>query len=1009
MLDGLGKIPKYAQAASERGISHLAITDHGSLGGVYEHYKACLAAGVEPVLGEEFYFVPSVEESRQFKSNKRYHITVLARGEQGYRILKELHDEAHRNFYYKPLIDRSIMESLGDATKHLWVLSGCAGSILSQRALEASSGGSREAIRAVAVELAWWTKVFPNFAMELMSHKNEIDKPLNASLVSLAGKLKLPMVATNDCHYVDEGDADTHDALLAIQTAADIDDPNRFRFDGEGYFLRSRAELRRAFAGVVTEEVWKQAVRGSLSIARDCSTRIPAWDQRTWHIPKFPGVDDAYRRVVKLTRRGLADRGLSDDRRYVVRAKSELRKIKETGISDFLLICREQNEWAASKGIRVGYGRGSVASSLVAYLIGIHKVDSVRYDLKFERFLNPERPKMPDVDTDFQPSRREEIFAHLADVYGSDNVMRVAAFQTMKVAGAFRKLATAHGMEYLKINEVAKVLNPVGGHPDDDAGDEADEDISVLPREVREEYPGLSAQIEQIMGTKSALSSHAAGMIIFAPNDPVKELIPQQWLTGPKHLAGAFDLKSTEKIGLMKMDELGLRTLDTIQKCVDLLSMKGIEVEPDEWIPDEEVDDSKVYRMLRQGKTAGVFQMEGGTNARGIMEVRCNCFEDIVACTSLYRAGPLGVGADKRYVANKRNGTVLVVDEVLRPILKNSWGEMIYQEQMMEICHEVAGFTWIETDDVKEAVRFKDAEIMAAFKDRFIVGCQTTSGISPDVSSQIWAMIESQSSYLFNRAHAVAYSITTYQTARLKCLYPHEYMAAYLGTVPPKTDSAKERRRKIMAEAYELGFQILPPDINLSCEVVMPECGERPGLRFGFGDLKGIGEKSAIKIVVARNKEQGFKTATQVADVVDKRSLGVLAGSGALASVGGPKASLSEIEEYVDWQFTDNMRQYRRKLKNQVKFPKGNNSYCAIVGEIVGFEKRKTKTNKPFRVMTLKWSPAEMFVCSLWSETQSAWPRLTLGSIVAVEGNYSRDWNNISVGDAENINLLKEK
>lgn len=1004
MLDGLGTTSQYPVIAKKRGVDWLAITDHGSLAGVYEWYMNCLKNGIEPILGEEFYFLPNMTatEAKQFKDTERNHITVLAIDEQGYRILKELHDESHRNFYYKPLVDRHMMEQLGDAAEHLYVLSGCAGSVLSHKALHEGLGAARD-------ELEWWLKVFPNFAIELQFHGTDDDPKIVQRLLKLSRLYDLPIVATNDCHYVSRKDAATHDALLAIQTAADIDDPDRFRFDGSGYHLRTRAELRRAFGQHLTNDEWKAAANNSIEIARSCRTRIPAWDQRTWHIPKLPGVVDAQRELVSLVRSGLRERGLDSEDAYVLRAKHELREIKKVGIAHFMLMCREQMVWARGSGIRVGRGRGSVAGCLVGFLVGIHTVDSVRGKLPFERFINPERPKMPDIDSDFQPSRREEVFVHLQDVYGKENTMRVAAYQTMKVAGAFRKLAAAHGIPWMDINRISKQLNPVGGHPDDAEGEEDDDDWSVLPEEIAEAYPDLHQQIVEIIGTKSAISQHAAGMLIFDPEDPVKELIPYQWITDkpkrPGFLAGAFDLNSTEKIGLMKMDELGLNRLDTIQYCVSLLAERGIELEPDDWIPDEEPGDSDVYRMLAEGKVAGVFQMEGGTNARGIIEIRPTCFEDIVACTALYRAGPLGVGADKRYIKNKRSGRVRVVHPSLRSILKDTWGEMIYQEQMMDICHNIAGFSWTETDDVKETVRFKDPIRMKTFKDRFVSGC-VNYGVPLDSATQIWAMIESQSTYLFNRCHAYAYSLTTYETARLKFFYPLEYMTAYLATVPPENDGAKERRARIMAEAYERGFQIAPPDIHLSGARMTCENGDTPTMRFGFVDIKGIGDATAEKIVNLRG--EGFQSLQNVT-TVGKRALDALSGCGALESLGGPRRILKQTSQYVDWQFTDRMAKYRARYRDQCKLPSASSregTYCAIIGEVEKFEKRTTKSNKPFRVLTLKWSPAERFTITLWQETSDKWPDLTLGSIVAVEGKWSREWSNISIGNSEDINIL---
>lgn len=1002
LLDGLGKIPQYVAQAQESGVVALGLTDHGTLGGAYEHYTECRRAGIEPLIGEEFYFVPSATEAKQFKDSERFHVGIIAKNERGYRVLKELNDEAHRNFYYKPLLDRSMLENLGRDARHLVCLSGCAGSIISRSILDDKKP------EEVHDELKWWTSIFPNFYVELQHHGCDFDSELIVGLLELAVGYDLPTVITNDCHYVAKADAADHDALLAVQVVRNIDDPDRFRFNGAGYHLKTRSELRRAFLRDGIGDEWvKEGMRNSLRIARDCHTRIPGWENRTWHIPKFPGTDDAQGELRRLTIAGLRAKGKLSDPRYVDRAKHELREIRSVGIADFLLLCHEPIAWAQAEGIRVGPGRGSIAGCLVAYAIGMHKLDPIRYNTKFERFLNPERPKMPDVDTDFGPSRRDEVVEHLKELHGVDNVIQVAAYQTMKVKGTFRKLAKAHGIEWNEINRISKILNPAGGHPDDD---EDDEDISVLPAELREAYPDLHEQIKGLIGTKSGLSSHAAGLLIFAPNDPIKELVPKMWLTNQKKLAASFDLKSTEKIGLMKLDCLTVRTLDTVTEAVRILHERGIDVEPDDWVPDEEDDDRGVYAMLAEGRTAGVFQMEGGTNSRGIQEIRPTCFEDIISCTSLYRAGPIGAGAPARYLKNKRRKQIRVAHPLLRPILASSWGEMIYQEQMMDICHDVAGFSWAETDDVKETVRFKDPERMAGFQQRFIAGCQQHSGMDHSSASEIWSMIESQSTYLFNRSHAGAYSLLTYQAARLKYLYPLEFMTAYLATVEADTDVHKANRQRVLSEAHELGIKILAPDINQS-EAHMC-CGsdeDSRWMRFGFVDIKGIGESKAAKVLRVRQTDPGgFYGVSDVVSAVDKGALATLGACGALASIGGPKVKTHQIENYVDWDFTDRMAPWRKRLRREVKFPSRDGEWAQIAGELIAVEKRTTKTNRPFRVWTLRWSPSELFTVTLWEDAQACWDT-SIGSIVAVEGKYSRDFGNIGIGDSDYVNVLHRR
>jgi DNA polymerase-3 subunit alpha len=355
---------------------------------------------------------------------------------------------------------------------------------------------------------------------------------------------------------------------------------------------------------------------------------------------------------------------------------------------------------------------------------------------------------------------------------------------------------------------------------------------------------------------------------------------------------------------------------------------------------------------------------------------------------------------------------VEVVHPLLQPILKNSWGEMIYQEQMMEICHDIAGFSWTETDDVKETVRFKDAARMATFKDKFLEGCATTSGIAPEIANEIWRMIESQSTYLFNRSHAWVYSLITYQTARLKYLYPLEYMTAYLATVEDDTDTHKANRQRVLAEAHEFGFQILPPDINQSMEHMC--CGvfedDQSWMRFGFMDIKGIGEAGAAKIVTRRALEPagGFFRATEVAEVIGKGLTDKLAACGALTSIGGPRVRSSQIEEFVSWDFTDRMSAFRKDLRSQMRFPRTDGHWAQVAGELAGIVRRTTKDGRPFHVWTLRWDPATNFNVTLWETASAVWDT-PLASIVTCEGKYSREWDNISVNDSTYVNVLARR
>lgn len=992
----MGKIPQYVPVAKKMGMPAISIMDHGSLAGAYEFYSECRKNEIEPVIGMEAYYVPNITLAREFKDAERFHVGILARGERGYRVLKELNDAAQANFYYKPLLDRNILEGLGADAKHLVCLSGCAGSILSRSIMGAVD------IVDYEEELEWWRSIFTHFFMEHQWHNIEgLDRKLNIRLKKSGRQNEIPHVITNDCHYCLEGDSSNHDALLCIQTQSKMDDPNRFKFDGGGYHLASSKEIHSRFATQGFSKQWiDRGLRNSNIIAKNCRTRIPAWESRTWHIPPFPGVRDPQKYLTNLVLRGLSETRLSENPTYVSRAKHELAKFKQVGVANFLLIAQEQVLWAKAQGIPTGPGRGSVAGSLVAYLIGITEVDSIKYKLRFERFLNPERPKMPDVDFDFSPSGRELVKAHSAELYGAENVIPVGAFQTMKVAGTFRKLASAHGIEWSEINRLSKLLNPIA----EEGEEEEDEAVAVIPKELREAYPELAEEVAGLVGTRSAISSHASGIMIFDPNDPIKDLIPKMWLARQKKLASAFDLV-VEKIGLLKMDDLGLRTLDTIDVCLKILrDQYDIEVDPTKWVPDDEEDDADVYAMLAKGKTAGVFQFEGKALSRGIKEVGCERFEDMATTTAIYRLGPIMAGADKRLVRNKNEGIVRVTHPLLTPILEATYGEMAYQEQMMDICHDIAGLSWIDTDDIKEIVRFKDPARMSAYSSKFIEGCKTTSDIDRETATNIWKMIEAQSAYLYNRSHSISYSLISYRTARLKYLYPLQYLTAYLATVKPDSESHKRNRKNVLSECHERGFKILPPEINHSG--VHMTCRDQRTMQFGFADIKGIGEASANKLMNDRIDRGRFYNLEEVVKATGKRTREALAGCGALRWIGGPKPKRSQIEEYIDWIFDDPMGEWRSQLENHISFPTEDKDWAQVAGVLVEKAQKTTKGGKPYNVWVVRWSPSQSFTCQLWSETETYW-KTTIGSIVAIEGEWSEKYANISVGDSGQIKILR--
>lgn len=1003
MLDGLGGVQQYVDRAVEHGMSALAITDHGVLCGLPEFYHACRKAGIEPILGSEFYFVEDVDEkptNKKGETKERHHVVILARGQRGYQVLSELSTATHQQFHYKPLLDRDLVEQLGDDAQHLVVLSGCAASIISHTARDGD-------MRSASWWTAWWRDMFPHFYIELQDHGTEFDRPLNKKLLKLARKYNLPWVITNDPHYVVPEDEQFHDTLLAIQTASDVDAPDRFRFDGTGYHLKSRKEMFRQFKSYGAE-VWKPGVAATNEIAELCVGRIPQWEKRHWHIPKFPDVPDSYKELKRLSFEGLRERGLERDDTYRARTVQELKAFKKVGISDFLMITQDVIQWARLQGIPVGPGRGSVCGSLVGYLVGIHKMDPVRYDLMFERFLNPARPRMPDIDTDFGPTRRSEVFDYVIDKYGEENVVHVCTYGRMRVKAAFKSLSKAYGVGFVESNRLSKML------PDELPAEEGGGDDDSVPQEFWDaiaEYPELYKTLQRLAGVKRSVGAHPAGIIIADKADDIRKLVPQLWLASGKQMCGQYDLEAAEEMGLMKEDFLSLRTLETIQEAVDLIAeTTGEKLDPDSWVPDEEPGDDAVYAMLARGETAGVFQMEGPTNQRGIKAIGCERFEDIVSCTSLYRTGAISAGFPKMFIENRRSGHISYLHPKLKPILGHTWGVVLYQEQVMEMGAALAGFDMVQVDDIKEAIKHKKSTLMQSMKPLFVKGCRKNSGMSRQVAEQVWHMIEGYSGYGYNRSHAVAYTFTTYQTARLKALWPAQFIVALLRTVK-KDKAGKVKHQRYLSDALRIGLTIQPPDINRSG--LLPSLDDNAkAIRFGFTDISGIGLKQAQKIIDGRPRK-GYKTVEQVeAAVRNKGVLKALAEAGALQRL-GVEADPKRMSELLSWAFYDPMEKYRGKYGAKLLLPADSfdGEHCVLVGEITSVEHRTSKHKTPFIIWHVRWDATNEWNVMLWSsvmenDRKRVWS-LGVGSVVQVTGKWSSKYENVGVASCSAVKVIR--
>lgn len=1011
MLDGLGSIKDdhgfqgYVSRAVELGQTALAITDHGYLLGCPTFYKECRRQGIEPILGEEFYHVDDVawrppkgskKADREGDDDARYHSTWLARGHEGYKVLTKMTSLAHRAYYYKPIIDRKMVEeNLTYAEcESVVVLSGCATSRLS-RLIRA------ERMEEAAEELMWWRETFPHYYIEVMHHGCDFDQHLNETLIEMARRYDVPIVITNDPHYVVAEDAGNHDALLAIQTASDIDDPNRFRFDGHGYHLRSRAEMKKVIVRHYGEEVWREGYRNTQRIARMCETRIPQWEERTWQIPKYPDVpegDDAYTHLRRLAWRGLRRRGLRDNPDYANALKDQLKVVKQTGIADFLLITMDLVEYARRNRIPVGPGRGSVCGSLVSWTLGIHKIDPIKYTLRADRFINPARPSMPDIDTDFGKERRGEMFKYAEHKYGADNVVHVCTYGTMRLKLAFQFLAGAYGVEFKDRMRLVKQIEQ----------DEDDPTQFILPAEIEESHPDLHAQLERLAGVLCKVSAHPAGVIIADPAVHLRQQVPEMFIPSSKRFVGQYDLYAAEDTGLMKQDFLGLRALDTIDEAVRLVGWRtGEDLDPDAWVPDEEPGDDEVWRMIRQGRTEGVFQMEGFTNQRGCKAVKPKNFEDVVSVTALYRTGPIKAGFPQRFIDNRQQGHINWSHPALEQFLGQTWGVILYQEQVMDIAQHLAGFDAGQVDDIVKSIKHKDPEKMEKMRPMFMAGCKRTGVIPSEVAKELWDAIEGYSGYSYNRSHAVAYTMTTYQTARLKRHHTVEFIAALLATVPASKDNA-EKRESYLREAVRMGIKILPPDINRSGVTAMPN-KEGTAIRFGLTDITGVGPKAAAKIVEAR-PEGGFTDATEVATAVNNAgTLNLLMESNVMRCL-GHRGSVTRLEELLRWQLRDRLLDLRAEYEEMLDPPETAHDFddVCILGEVVSKVPGHTAGGKKYQTWRVRMSPTQTYSVRLWSETEPRWT-IPEGSVVLIRGRWEPKWENLGVSSPKMIKTLRRK
>ena len=878
LLDGANKIDPLVERAKSLGQPAIAMTDHGNMFGAVEFYRKAVAAGIKPILGCEVYVAPGSRYERQGidRGNREYnhHLILLAMNDEGYRNLCRLVTQGFtEGFYYKPRIDKELLQ---EHNAGIIALSGC----LSGEMAKALTVGSMEQARKVAEA---YRAIFDDrYYLEAQDNKLPLQEKVNAGILELGKELSLPIVATNDCHYLDPEDAQAHDILLCIQTGKGHNDANRMKMDTEELFLKSTDQMLAGFAHL------PDAVDQSVAIAERCDVEI---EFGKYHFPQYeaPNAESLDDYLDACAHAGLDER-LKDEvdvdrATYQTRLDYELGVIKSMQFPGYFLIVADFINYAKDKGIPVGPGRGSAAGSLVAYALRITDLDPIRHNLLFERFLNPERRSMPDIDVDFCIRGRDQVIQYVKDKYGADKVAQITTFGTLKAKAAIRDVGRALGLSFAETDAIAKLV-PASRQGFDCPLSEA---LKQEPRlnQLADDDPRVANLINHALrleGLTRHSSTHAAGVVI--SNRPLMDHLPL-YVDRDGGIVTQYDMSSVEKIGLVKFDFLGLKTLTLIHDCLDLIRQSRGTAPDLQGMP---LDDEETYRLVGSGNTTGIFQLESTGIREMSVRIKPNCFEDLVAILALYRPGPLDSGMAEEYIKRKSGKEqTSYLHPALRPILKDTYGVIVYQEQVMEIAQNMANYSLGDADILRRAMGKKDPEEMASQRQRFTEGARDND-IREDHATAIFDQMETFARYGFNKSHSAAYALISYHTAYLKTHYPVEFMAALMSSEMGDTDKVI----KNLAECREQGIEVLPPDVNEG-GAEFTVVGDR--IRFGLSAVKNVGEKAVETIKDTRDTTGPFESLFDFCrrvdlKVVNRRVVESLIKCGALDSTGVYRARL---------------------------------------------------------------------------------------------------------------------
>ena len=928
MLDGAARVDEVVAAAAADGQPAIGITDHGNMYGILPFYKACKNHGVKPILGFEAYMAHDNRHERPSRRGRLddsggdaeggkklyYHLTLLAENETGYKNLIQLSSRAFmEGYYYKPRLD---WELLDEHSEGVIATTGCLGGHVLQNLMRGDEEGALKAAGRLQ-------DIFGrnNLFVEIQDHGIPEQHRTNPMLFDIAKRIGAPLLATNDSHYTHRHDAVAHDALLCVQTGSLMSDPDRFKFHGDDHYLKSAQEMRQLFSEV------EVACDNSLWIAERCNVEIEFGKPLLPNFPLPEGFDDDAAYLKHLTMEGAKKRwGEQLPDSVVERLAYELTVIGNMGFSSYFLITWDLIKHARDHNIRVGPGRGSAAGCAVAYCLWITDLDPIKYDLLFERFLNPDRISMPDIDMDFDSRYRDEMIRYAAERYGRDHVAQIVTFSTIKARAAVRDAARVLGYPYAVGDKVAKAMPPlIMGRdtplyaclePNDKFADGYK--MAADLRKMYEEEPDLKRVIDVAKGLEGLRRQdgiHAAAVVI--TKDPLTDYLPIQ----RKPLAGGniedapvvtqYEMGGVEELGLLKMDFLGLRNLDVISDAIELIKgFRGIDCDIDHI----DLNDDKTLEMLRNGDSIGVFQLEGGAMRTLMRSLAPDCFEDVAALIALYRPGPMSVNMHNDY-ADRKNGRKPVdyFDPAAEELLGDTYGLMIYQESVMRVSQKFAGFTLAQADNLRKACGKKNKDLMAKEREKFVAGCTATG--YDHLGTPLFDNIEGFANYAFNKSHSFGYGVVTFQTAYLKAHYPVEYLSALLTSVK----ASLEKAAVYLNECRTMGIQVMTPDVNKSSSDFVParlEDGTEV-IPFGLSAVRNVGEALVAKLLDERDQNGPFEDFYDFCERVDmsvlnKKTLESLIKAGGFDSLGHPRRGLLAVfEQIVDGTIA------RRKERDQ--------------------------------------------------------------------------------------------